>query len=59
MIANMLTKKKFSLEVTELFIRGRNLNIPIVFITQFYFTVQKNIRLYSTHYFVIKIPSKQ
>ena len=45
--------------VSELFKRGRKLNISIVFITQSYFAVPKDIRLNSTHYFVIKIPSKR
>ena len=45
--------------VTELFIRGRKLNISLVFITQSYFLVPKNIRLNSTHYFVMKIPNKR
>ena len=31
--------------VSELFIRGRKLNISIVFITQSYFAVPKDIRL--------------
>ena len=45
--------------VTELFIRGRKLNISLVFITQSYFSVLKNIRLNSTYYFVMKIPDKR
>ena len=45
--------------VTELFIRGRKLNISLVFITQSYFLVPENIRLNSTHYFVMKIPNKR
>ena len=45
--------------VTELFIRGRKLNICLNFIAQSYFVVPKNIRLNSTHYFIIKIPTKQ
>ena len=44
MIANMLNNKKLNPIVTELFIRGRRLNIYLVFITQSYFTVPKNIR---------------
>ena len=44
--------------VTELFITGRKLNISVVFITQSYFAVTKNIRLSSTHYFIMKIPNK-
>ena len=45
--------------VTELFITGRQLNISFVFITESYFTVPKNIRPNSTHYFVMKIPNKR
>ena len=45
--------------VTELFIRGRKLNISIVFITQSYFKVPKDVRLNSTHFFVMKIPNKR
>ena len=45
--------------VTELFIRERKLNISLVFIMQSYFSVPKNIRLNSTHYFVMKIPNKR
>ena len=45
---DMISNKKFNPIVTELFIRGRNLNISLVFITQSYFAVPKNIRLDST-----------
>ena len=55
----MLSDKKLNPIGTELFIRGGKLNISLVFITKSYFTVPKNIRLNSTHYFVIKIPSKR
>ena len=51
--------KKRNPAVTELFIRGRKLNISLVFTTQSYFAVSKNIRLDPTHYFVMKIPNKQ
>ena len=54
MVADMLNKKKFNPIVTELFIRGRALNISIVFITKSYFAVPKHIRLNSTHYFIMK-----
>ena len=47
------------MEVTQLFITGRKLNISLVFITQSHFAVPKNIRLNSTHYFVMKIPNKR
>ena len=59
MIADMLSNEKLNPIVTELLIRGRKLNISLVFITQSYFAVPKNIRLNSTHYFVMKIPNKR
>ena len=59
MNADMLSSKKLNPRVTELFIRGRKLNISLVFITQSYFAVVKNIRLNSTHYFIMKILNKQ
>ena len=59
MIADILSNKKLNLIVTELFIRGRKLNIAIVFATQSYFAVPKNIKLNSWHYFITKIPNKQ
>ena len=59
MIAHMLNKKKINPLVTELFIRGRKLDIPLVFITKSYFAVPKNIKLNSTHYFVMKIANKK
>ena len=54
----MLSNKNINPVVTELFIKGRKLNISLVFITQAYFTVPKNIRLNSTHY-EMKIPNKR
>ena len=59
LIPDMLSNKRLSPIITELFIRGRKMNIFLVFITQFYFAVPKNIRLNSTHYFVMKIPNKR
>ena len=50
MIADMINNKKLNPIVTELFIRGRKLNISIVFITQSYFKVSKDVRLNSTHF---------
>ena len=59
MIAAMLSNKKLQPIVTELLIIGRKLNVSLVFITQSYFFVPKNIILNSTHYFVMKIQSKR
>ena len=47
MIADMLSNKKLNRTVTELFIRGRKLNISLVFITQYYFAGPKK---YSTKF---------
>ena len=52
----MISNKKLNTIVTELFIRGRKLNISLVFITQSYFEVPKDVILNSTHYFIMKIP---
>ena len=59
MIAGMLIDKKLNLIVTELFMTGRKLNISLVFITQLYFAVLKNITVNSTYYFVMKIRNKR
>ena len=59
MIADMINNKKLDSIVTELFIRGRKLNISIAFITQSYFKVPKDVRLNSTHFFIMKIPNKR
>ena len=45
--------------VTQLFIRGRKLNISNVFITQSILKVPKDVRLDSTHFFIMKIPNKR
>ena len=59
MIADMIQKKKLNSIATELFIRGRELNISLVFITQSYFKVPKDVRLNTTHFFIAKIPNKR
>ena len=58
MIADMINNKKLNSIVTELFIRGRKLNISLVFITQSFFKVPKDVRLNTTHFFIMKIPNK-
>ena len=57
-IADMLSNKVFNPITTELFIKKRKLIISLVFITQSYFAVPKNIRLNSTNYFLTKISNK-
>ena len=50
MIADIKANKKFQTIIKKLFIRCRGLNISLVFITQSYFSVSKEVRLNSTHY---------
>ena len=59
MIADMINNKRLNPVVIELFIRGRKLGISIVFIAQSYFKVLKDVRLNSTHSFIMKIPNKR
>ena len=59
MIADMINTTRLNPIVTELFIRGRKLGISIVFITQSYFKVPKDVRFNSTHIFIMKIPNKR
>ena len=59
MITGVLSNKKLNPIVTELSIRGKNLNIFLFLITKSYFAVLKYIRLNSRHYFAIKIPNKR
>ena len=59
MIADMISNKKLNSIVTELFIRGRKLNISLVFITQLYFKVPKDVGLNTIHFFIMKIPNKR
>ena len=55
----MINNKKLNSIVTELFIRGRKLNISLAFITQSYFKVPKDVRLNTSHFFIAKIPNKR
>ena len=59
MIADIMSNKKFQAVITELFIRCKKLNISLVFITQSYFSVPKDVRLNSTHYLIMKINSRK
>ena len=59
MTADMIYHKRLNSIVTKLFIRGRKLNISLVFITQSYFKVPKDVRLNTSHFFIAKIPNKR
>ena len=54
MIADIMTNKKFQATIKELFIRCRKKNISLVFVTQSYFSVPKDVRLNSTHHLIMK-----
>ena len=58
-IAGIMTNKKFQSIIKELFIRCRKLNISLVFITQSYFSVPKDVRLNSTHYLIMKTNNRK
>ena len=58
MIADMLNNKKLNPIITGLFIRGKKLNIPLAFITQYYFAGLEIIILNSTDSFILKIQNK-
>ena len=59
MIADMINNKKVNSIVTELFIRGRKINISLVLITQSYLKVPRDARLNTTHFFITKIRNKR
>ena len=59
MVDDMMNNKRLKSIVTELFIRDRKLNIPLVFIMQSYFKFPEDIRLNSTHVFIMKTPNKR
>ena len=59
MSADMINNKKLNSVITGLYIRGRKLSIFLAFITQSYFKVPKDVRLNSTHFFIMKIPNKR
>ena len=59
MIADIIHNKKLNSIVTELFIRGKKLNVSLVFITQSNFIVPKDVRLNTSHFFISKIPNRK
>ena len=58
MIADMINNKKLDSIVSELFTRGKKINLSIVFITQPNFKVPRVVRINTTHFFIMKIPNK-
>ena len=58
-ITDIMSNNKFQAIIKELFIRRRKFNISLVFITQSYFSVPKDVRLNSTHYLIMKINNRK
>ena len=54
MISDITGNKKLQAITKELFIRYRKLNISLVFVTQSYFSVPRDVRLNSTHHLIMK-----
>ena len=59
MVADMINNKKLNSIVTELFIGCRKLSMSLVFISQSYFKIPKDVRDNSTHFFIMKILNKR
>ena len=59
MIADVNNNKKLNSLVIELFIKGRKLNISLVFFTQSYFKVPKDVRLNSTLFLLLRSQIKE
>ena len=59
MIVDMINNKKLNSIVTELFIKRRTLHISLAFMTKSYFKDPKEVRVNSTHFFIMKIPDKK
>ena len=59
LIADVINYKNLYSVISELFIRDQKLNISLLFINQSYFKVPKDVRLNSTHFFIMKIPNKR
>ena len=59
MIAYIMTNRRFQAVIKGLFITCRKLNISLAFITQFCFSVPKDVRLNSTYYLIIKINNRK
>ena len=59
MIVCIMSNNKFQTIIKELFTRCKKLNISLVFITQSYFPVPKDVRLSLTHHLSMKINNRK
>lgn len=58
-IGDMISNTKLHPELTELFIRGKKLNIFLIFMTQSYFQAPMGVELNTTRIFIRKISKKE
>ena len=58
MIADIISNKKLQPVVTELFFRGKKLNISLLFVTQSYLPIPKDVRLNTTYFSIINIQNR-
>ena len=59
MISHVMSSKKAQKVLKELVIRCRKLTISLCFLTQFCFSVPKDVRLNCTHYVISKLNNKR
>ena len=58
MIADIISNKKLQPVVTELFFRDKKLNISLLFVTQSYLPIPKDVRLNTTYFSIINIRNR-
>ena len=59
MIADIMDNRIFQAIIKKLFVRCRKLSISLVFTTQYYFSVPKDVRLNLTHYLIMKTNNRR
>ena len=57
-ISDMISDKNLHPVDTELFVTGHKLNISLAFVSQFCFPVPEDVRLNTTHFFIMNIQKK-
>ena len=50
MIADVMNNKKYQAIPKDLFIRSRKINVSVIFISQSYFRISRDVRLNSSHF---------
>ena len=59
MIADMINNKKTKFNINQFVYQRQKTKHFSCFITQSYFKIPKDVRLNSTHFFILKIPNKR